>query len=126
LKIHLAAFTLAAAALVPLGAAQPAAADPAIITIPAGQTHCPSGYACLFRDYEFQGGGYGIHHSTSVDWLGNLNFNDQMSSWANDSGRTFCWYTDAYFQGESHIMRNGYRVNVTPRENDTASSIRPC
>ncbi|MGW4799878.1 peptidase inhibitor family I36 protein [Nonomuraea sp. MG754425] len=96
------------------------------IEIPAGQTSCPDGYVCLFRDYDFQGGGYGVRSGDSLPWLGDLGFNDQMSSWANDSGRTYCWYSDASFAGERHVMQNGYRVNVLPRENDTASSLAPC
>ncbi|MFC7328942.1 peptidase inhibitor family I36 protein [Marinactinospora rubrisoli] len=129
MKLRLAVLMAAVAALVPAGATASHAAVPQqddIIRIPAGQTYCPDGYVCLFRDYNYQGGGYGFRSGTSIGFLGDIGFNDQMSSWANDSGQRYCWYFDAYYQGEVHDMLPGYRVNVTPRENDQASSLRPC
>jgi hypothetical protein len=127
LKAHLIALTLAATALLPAGLGHAAATPgPPLITIPAGQTHCPDGYVCLFRDYEFQGGGYGIAAGYSIKFLGDIGLNDQMSSWANDSGRRYCWYVDAGYAGERHVMEARYRVNVLPQENDQASSLRPC
>ncbi|MEU9891384.1 peptidase inhibitor family I36 protein [Sphaerisporangium sp. NPDC051017] len=130
MKAHLAALALATTALLPAGVgaahADDALSGPPLITIPAGQTRCPDGYVCLFRDNEFQGGGYGIASGHSVGFLGDIGFNDQMSSWANDSGRRYCWYVDANYAGDRHVMENRYRVNVLPQENDQASSLRPC
>ncbi|GII63472.1 hypothetical protein Skr01_35570 [Sphaerisporangium krabiense] len=128
MKAHLAALALAATALLPVGAAtaHADATGPRIISIPAGQTHCPSGYVCLFRDYDYQGGGYGFASGSSIGFLGDIGFNDVMSSWANDSGIRYCWYVDANFEGDGHEMKPGYRVNVLPQENDQASSLRPC
>ncbi|WP_158562761.1 peptidase inhibitor family I36 protein [Marinitenerispora sediminis] len=129
MKLRLAALLAAVAALAPAGVgtahAVVAPQDP-IISIPAGQTWCPSGYVCLFRDYNYQGGGYGFRAGTQIRFLGDIGFNDQMSSWANDSGQRYCWYFDADFRGEVHDMRPGFRVNVTSWENDKASSLRPC
>jgi hypothetical protein len=122
-----AALAATAAALVSaLPLAAPAAAQQDVVPIPEGQTHCPDGYVCLFRDYEFQGGGYAVAAPGELPWFGDIGFNDRMSSWANDSGITYCWYFDAYYSGEEHVMYDGYRVNVLPRENDHASSLRPC
>jgi hypothetical protein len=52
-------------------------------------------------------------------------WNDQMSSWGNDSGNTFCWWVDINRQGAGHLIYSfGAGIqNVYPSENDTASSV---
>jgi hypothetical protein len=102
----------------------PAALPPGVS--PHSGSRCPSGYICLFTDYNYSGTAYRVKAGSSVPWFGDFNFNDAMSSWANDSGQTFCWYVDANYQGAFHDMKPGYRVNLLPAENDTASSLKPC
>jgi hypothetical protein len=102
----------------------PAALPPGVS--PHSGSTCPKGYICLFTDSNFSGTAYKVQAGTSVPWFGDFNFNDAMSSWANDSGRTFCWYTDANYVGLRRDMKPGYRVNLPANENDTASSLRPC
>ncbi|MHC6624868.1 peptidase inhibitor family I36 protein [Streptomyces globosus] len=121
----LAATTLAAllpcapAAAAPDG---PAAAPAARVTTFEG-SNCPQDSLCLYRDYGFKGGGIALRAGDTAPWLGDLGFNDLMSSWSNDSGVVCHWTSDAYGGGDSHVMRNGYRVNVLSRENDTASAV---
>jgi hypothetical protein len=130
LKIRLVALTVATAvaALLPVGVATghtaTRAQEPTVLQMPAGRTTCPGGHVCLFRDSNYQGGGVNFQRPGSSSYLGS--FNDQMSSWANDSGALYCWYSDADYRGDRHEMKPGYRLNVLPHENDTASSIRPC
>ncbi|MFI1829123.1 peptidase inhibitor family I36 protein [Streptomyces sp. NPDC020412] len=125
---------LAAAAALTAGlAATPSAATPSASSAneraAAAVTHfsgsnCPSRSLCLYRDYNFTGGGVAIKAGDYVGFLGDYGFNDQMSSWSNDTGVTCWWWTHAYRGGDSHIMYNGYRVNVLASENDTASSVQ--
>jgi hypothetical protein len=102
----------------------PAALPPGVS--PHSGSTCPRGYICLFTDYDYRGTAYKVKAGTSVPWFGDFNFNDAMSSWANDSGQTFCWFVDANYSGMVHDMKPGYRVNLPPNENDSASSLRPC
>jgi len=55
----------------------------------------------------------------------NGTFNDEMSSWGNDTGGTFCWWVDINGGGAGHTMRSlGATIqNVLPAENDKASSV---
>jgi hypothetical protein len=52
-------------------------------------------------------------------------WNDQMSSWGNDTGQTYCWWVDINRGGTGHIVHSlgGTIQNLLPNENDTASSI---
>ncbi|MEV7289898.1 peptidase inhibitor family I36 protein [Streptomyces sp. NPDC093252] len=85
---------------------------------------CPAGRLCLFRDYDFSGGGIALSSRTELYSLANYGFNDQLSSWSNNSGVTCMWWNNGLDSGGGHEMRNGYRVNLLPSENDTASSVR--
>ncbi|MEU2389556.1 peptidase inhibitor family I36 protein [Streptomyces sp. NPDC007369] len=113
-----------------LAAAVPAAAEPASSPAAAAAvstfegSNCPADSLCLYRDYNFTGGGIALRAGDHLPWLGAYGFNDHMSSWSNDSGTVCYWWTDAYSGGEGHDMKNGYRVNVLPQENDMASSVR--
>ncbi|HEX8112754.1 MAG TPA: peptidase inhibitor family I36 protein [Kofleriaceae bacterium] len=101
---------------------------------------CPRGFACLYQNSNRKGLGVGISAGCGSSDLravrcpsctngihgNNGTFNDQMSSWHNASGRRYCWYFDINFRGERHTMGNGVIQNVLPRENDRASSFKPC
>jgi len=52
-------------------------------------------------------------------------WNDEMSSWGNDTGVTFCWWVNIGAGGAGHLMRSlGATIqNVLPSENDQASSV---
>ncbi len=101
---------------------------------------CPAGWACLYQNNHRSGVRLRIPSGVSIPNLRELRcrtctngrpdskgtFNDQMTSWENQSGRQYCWWFHAGYSGESHKMPSGYIVNVLPRENDQASSIGPC
>ncbi|MFE0424512.1 peptidase inhibitor family I36 protein [Streptomyces sp. NPDC058953] len=87
-------------------------------------SNCPSNSLCLYRDYNYTGGGIAIQAGDYIGNLGDYGFNDQMSSWSNDSGTTCYWWVHAYQGGDRHVQYNGYRVNVLASENDQASSVR--
>ncbi|MFJ9646196.1 peptidase inhibitor family I36 protein [Streptomyces sp. NPDC004244] len=116
-----ATFTAACLAAAP-AAAEPAAARASVSAFDG--SNCPSHSLCLYRDVNFGGGGIALQAGDHLPWLGAYGFNDTMSSWSNDTGTTCFWWTDAYSGGEGHDMKNRYRVNVLPSENDTASSVR--
>jgi len=101
---------------------------------------CPSGYVCLYEHSNWVGhllqvqGGIGIDHLGGIGCDGcissdhpdsNGTWSDQMSSWKNFSGGTYCWTVDAGRQGEHHPMINNVVVNVTSHENDEATSLAP-
>jgi hypothetical protein len=52
-------------------------------------------------------------------------WNDQMSSWGNDTGTTFCWWVNINRGGAGHVMHSlGPTIqNLLANENDTASSV---
>ncbi|MER7044579.1 peptidase inhibitor family I36 protein [Streptomyces jumonjinensis] len=126
IALFTAALTLAAGL-----AAAPAVAGPAVpeaAVKAASVTHfsgsdCPADSLCLYRDYNYSGGGIALSPNTYAGWLGDYGFNDTMSSWSNDTGQTCVWWSDAYQGGDAHAMYDRYRVNVLAYENDTASSV---
>lgn len=112
---------------------------PVIYTAPAG-SFCWRYEVCL---YEHAGqGGWQLHARTGYG-VANLNvipcdcqtsskhpdsngtFNDQMSSWANYTGQTYCWSFNDNLGGDRHVMVDNVIVNVTPFENDEATSLYP-
>ncbi|MGV9315353.1 peptidase inhibitor family I36 protein [Streptomyces sp. NPDC003691] len=106
----------------------PAVSGPVTAAAAAAPVHfsganCPSNSLCLYRDVNFTGGGIAIRPGDAIGFLGDYGFNDQLSSWSNDSGGTCYWWVDANRNGAIHDMRNGYRVNLPGNENDTASSV---
>ncbi|GGT24636.1 MULTISPECIES: peptidase inhibitor family I36 protein [Streptomyces] len=120
----------AATALVALLPSAPATAAPAGPAAPAAAhvttfdgSNCPQNSLCLYRDHEFTGGGIALRAGDAAPWLGDFGFNDLMSSWSNDSGVVCHWTSDSYGNGDTHVMHDGYRVNVLPWENDTASAV---
>ncbi|MEW1548661.1 peptidase inhibitor family I36 protein [Streptomyces tsukubensis] len=84
---------------------------------------CPAQSLCLFRDPHFTGGGIAVKAGAEIADLGYYGFNDQMSSWSNDSGVVCIWWVHGLRQGDYHDMRRGYRVNVLPNEDNTASAV---
>lgn len=106
----------------PAGAAGSAPSTTTSVTTFSG-SNCPSNSLCLYRDYNYSGGGIALRAGDSLPWLGDQGFNDRMSAWSNDTGVTCVWTEDSYGSGLTHDMYNGYRVNVLDRENDTASAV---
>jgi Peptidase inhibitor family I36 len=93
---------------------------------------------CLFQHRDAQGvikyfqytQGYGNFTYLICVSCGEGDFNDDMSSWVNNSGVKFCWYFDTNFlpyygtRGPRPMPPEPYRVvNLTRFENDEASSI---
>jgi hypothetical protein len=101
---------------------------------------CPSGFLCVYQNGSRNGAAFGILAGDTFSNLKGMScpqctngqygndgtFNDQMSSWQNNSGVHYCWYWDSGYHGEVHEMKNGYIVTLPARENDRPSSIRPC
>ncbi|WP_026212533.1 peptidase inhibitor family I36 protein [Longispora albida] len=56
------------------------------------------------------------------------NWNDEMSSWYSTTSMRYCWYFDANYGGESHVMDFSHQrwINQPGREDNKASSLRPC
>ncbi|MEU3597912.1 peptidase inhibitor family I36 protein [Streptomyces sp. NPDC006798] len=121
-----AALTAGLAAAPTATAAAPAAPSAPVAAAPVhfSGSNCPSNSLCLYRDVNFTGGGIAIKAGDYIGFLGDYGFNDQMSSWSNDSGVTCNWWVHAYRGGDRHVQYNGYRVNVLPSENDQASSVQ--
>jgi Peptidase inhibitor family I36 len=103
---------------------------------------CPMGYVCLFEHSDARGTMVKFTANQNASdlsrylcpvshcWHGGANFNDDMSSWVNNSGVKFCWYFDKNYQpyygsrGPRPMPPEAYRVvNLTSFENDQASSL---
>jgi len=109
------------------------------IRLPTGGA-CPLNYACLYQNANRRGVGIGALigfgfsnlHSVSCPTCTNGvhgndgTFNDQMTSWENQSGTRYCWGVNASTHPTDHIMGDGDVTNVPANENDTASSFFPC
>lgn len=113
---------LAGAAPARAATAGPADDQPTDIVAFAG-SDCPQDSLCLFYDSDYTGGGVALRAGDDAAQLALYGFNDRMSSWSNGSGVDCVWTRDADGQGEAHVMRRGDHIDVTPEENDTASSI---
>jgi hypothetical protein len=108
-------------------------APPGTMMKAAAGVQCPSGWVCIYQNSNLSGGSLATRWpgtfanltTDTCDTCGTGNWNDQMSSWSNFSGHTYCWYFDAGWLGESHVMANGVNQNVLSRENDKASSLQP-
>ncbi|WP_078628721.1 peptidase inhibitor family I36 protein [Streptomyces sp. NRRL F-2664] len=88
---------------------------------------CPNGYLCLYQDEGLRGGGYGVREGRDLNDFRGINFNDEMSSWANATSSRYCWYPDINFSGPGRGLQQGAANNVNFREdNDIASSIEDC
>ncbi|MFE0012329.1 peptidase inhibitor family I36 protein [Streptomyces erythrochromogenes] len=87
---------------------------------------CPSGYLCMYRDGGLQGGGYGVREGRDLNDFRGIDFNDEMSSWANATASRYCWHSDINFSGASRDMQVGVASNVSAADNDLASSIENC
>ncbi|ANW20214.1 peptidase inhibitor family I36 protein [Streptomyces clavuligerus] len=131
-----AALAVALSLATPIAAAH--AAEAARVAVPAGPDPsaayarifsgraCPQDALCLYRDFGSIGGGSAISAGDSLVDLGTVAYdvNDVMSSWSNDTGRTCTWWEHMGQGGGAHPMPDGYRVNVTRAESDSASSVR--
>ncbi|QWF77877.1 peptidase inhibitor family I36 protein [Amycolatopsis sp. CA-230715] len=113
---------------------------------PGSPFDCDPGFVCLHQDRDSDGNAYNFREpytsqsnfatlpcdtcqNSSKHPESNGTFNDQMSSWRNNSGRRYCWYFDAGHRGENHPMDHfgpTAAVNLTDHESDEASSLQPC
>ena len=86
---------------------------------------CPQNYVCLYQDINRGGAALAVlaGHTANLDDFG---FDNEASSWLNHSGRQYCWYYGLDFKGVFHHMGNGDGSNMSPADNDQASSLRPC
>ncbi|HEY4244205.1 MAG TPA: peptidase inhibitor family I36 protein [Kofleriaceae bacterium] len=101
---------------------------------------CPAGFLCVYQNGGRNGAAFGIYagdtfsnlkgmscpQCTNGEYGNDGTFNDQMSSWQNNSGERYCWYWDKSYGGEKHVMNDGYIVTLLARENDRPSSLKPC
>ena len=114
---------------------------PAAIVGPAAASQCDPGFACFFQNggaggsmIEFNAAAVSLANLTAFLCSGCTNgihgndgtWNDQMSSWVNNSSVTYCWWVDINRGGAGHLVRplgQGYIQNLPGNENDTASSV---
>ncbi|MFJ8763022.1 peptidase inhibitor family I36 protein [Streptomyces cyaneofuscatus] len=126
---------VAAAALAPLmvmatpvpAAAQPEIITPGVLRLPAQNANCPTGFLCLYRDVGYSGGGVAVNSGRALNDFRALDFNDEMSSWINETAARYCWYPDINYSGTRFAMRAATTSEAVNLENnDTASSAEPC
>ncbi|QWF84036.1 peptidase inhibitor family I36 protein [Amycolatopsis sp. CA-230715] len=104
---------------------------------------CSPNYVCLYEHADFSGHSIVFEAPREVPFdlvtlvcpgcvsskhpASNGRWNDQMSSWINNSGTTYCWFFDEDYGVEGHVMNTYSAVRRLPdRENDEASSLGPC
>ncbi|HEY0482878.1 MAG TPA: peptidase inhibitor family I36 protein [Kofleriaceae bacterium] len=109
-----------------------------LIRVPsdAGGATCPVGYACMYQHANRRGVAWGLASGFGIPDFRQLpcafcsptNFNDNATSWHNNSGVQYCWYYDINYSTKNifHHMGNGDAINVSTADNDKASSLRPC
>lgn len=108
---------------------------------------CAAGWVCIFTHANARGRVIGLNSRGGVVGVPSLarwacpervnctnknrhydgTWNDQMSSWQNNSGRTWNWYYNAnYGGGRRQMVHHGASriINLTPSENDNPSSLR--
>jgi hypothetical protein len=105
---------------------------------------CPSGFVCMWQNAgrlgfgvaESDGAGCRINSMTNVPCVaggiarscphGNGTFNDEMSSWWNNTAHQSCWFFNAGFTGKAVLMTaHTFHNSVESDNNDKASSQRP-
>ncbi|QNP75475.1 hypothetical protein IAG44_42790 [Streptomyces roseirectus] len=115
-KIMASAGTALAAGLLAASVAAPAAAAPATSTIRLC-TQYNLGGQCT---YEYS-------PVPNMTYASEGNFQDQISSIANYSGSTWCFWTDNNYQGIQGVFQNNYTWNTLSYPyNDSISSGKPC
>ncbi|WP_414168931.1 peptidase inhibitor family I36 protein [Streptoverticillium reticulum] len=136
MRLRLTALAVTATALL----ATAIAAPPAIATAPAhpraqllhtvhhfeGSNCEPQGgqhHLCMFGDHDFKGGGLALEEGARIPRLGDYNFDNTMSSWANNTQFTCHWFTDSDFKGTEHRMNPGDRVDLPSQDDNNASSV---
>lgn len=105
---------------------------------------CPSGFVCMWQNInragfgvaESDGAGCQINSMVNVPCVaggiarscphGNGTFNDEMSSWWNNTTHTSCWFFNAGFTAKAVPMTaQTIHNSVESDNNDKASSQRP-
>jgi hypothetical protein len=94
---------------------------------------CPPGYVCLFQGADYNGSYYQFQSGSAdfrnlpCDNCSKGDFNDDTSSWFNNSSVKFCMYTAKDYDGIKTPLAPGQYDNYVGDElNDTASSLRKC
>ncbi len=83
---------------------------------------CPSGWICLWQDGPFVNGRMLKFNAPGTYHLGDYGFNDQMSSWANKTSQSACWYEHGDPISGRHGMPAGSSSAVV-NPNDEASVL---
>ena len=91
---------------------------------------CPGGHVCLYP-HANGGGDPVVLRAVGERYpdFGAFRFNDQMSSWQSNTSVVYCWYFHANYGHPTRVMLGhgpDRVINLTPDENDQASSLRPC
>ncbi|MER6076577.1 peptidase inhibitor family I36 protein [Streptomyces sp. NPDC001817] len=88
---------------------------------------CPSNYVCFFERANFAEGGYAVAAGYSINDFQAIYFNDEMSSWVNNTNLYYCWYQHPNYVGIAYVMRPNSFVREEPESRDhTAASAAPC
>ncbi|MFI5618032.1 peptidase inhibitor family I36 protein [Streptomyces sp. NPDC051567] len=103
-----------------------------IVEFPADRKECPADTLCLYRGFDYADGGYWVSGTPNIPHLAWFGFNDVLSSWANNTGRDYCWYSDSDsdsdndYGGSQRLMHAGQsdRALTGEHQNDEASSVR--
>jgi hypothetical protein len=97
---------------------------------------CPPDYVCMYQHVNRRGVAWGFadgeqetdFRQVPCPSCASHNFNDNASSWHNNSGEQYCWYYAIFFSEQNifHHMGNGDAINMSTSDNDKASSLGPC
>ncbi|WP_435271484.1 peptidase inhibitor family I36 protein [Streptomyces sp. 1222.5] len=110
-------------------ATTPAVANgrPPVISLNEFDRQCPAEYVCMFQEPYFSGGGIGVLEGYSLNDFGSVYFDDQMSSWINNTGTHYCWFSQSNFGGIAYVMRRHRAVSLMrPGRDNTGSSVAQC
>lgn len=88
----------------------------------AAASDCPANTLCFFADINYGGTVYLATGSTGT-WYNVGSFNDQMSSWINNSTHDALWSVDANGGGSTYCLNSGsHNAQVISSRNDLLSA----
>ncbi|MBD0675163.1 peptidase inhibitor family I36 protein [Streptomyces sp. CBMA156] len=96
------------------------------LTSGQGKTACPSGRLCLYKDINYNGGGSAAILVTraKVTSLGSYQFNDEASSYFNNTSLSAVLYENDGLRGGQLSIRSQGSGNLGSSWNDKVSSLQ--
>lgn len=85
-----------------------------------------SGYVCLYRSDDYQGGQVNLSNTTTaISNLGSYSFNDQADSYNSNYGNDAAWWTDSNYAGRKVCIQSlSSNRSFSFQDSDEATSAK--